>query len=204
MSVEFRQRKPSEYAQLLWRRKWLIVFPTIAISIAFAWDVSRLPNVYQSTTLLAIKPASIPSTIAPKLSEADMSLRLNSIAQEVLSRSALEPLITSFDLYPAERAAGAPMEALVERMRRRDLTIELNRSNDAVTNGFYLSFRSATPIQAQKVADQLASKFTNAQIGEVTKETDASQKLIDTELAQTKQALDELDRKREEYMRAHE
>ena len=76
MSVEFRQRTPSEYARILWQRKWLIVLPALAISFAIAIVVWRLPDVYQSVTLLAVKPSSVPSAIAPQLSDEDLTIEL--------------------------------------------------------------------------------------------------------------------------------
>src|ERR687883_1893393 len=103
MSVEFRQRTPGEYARILWRRKWLIVLPTLAISFAIAIVVWRLPDVYQSTTLLAVKPSSVPSSIAPQMSDEDLTIRLNNISLQVLSRSTLEPLIVTYGLYGPER-----------------------------------------------------------------------------------------------------
>ena len=36
MSAEFRQRKPAEYGRILWKRKWLILLPAAAVSVAFA------------------------------------------------------------------------------------------------------------------------------------------------------------------------
>src|SRR5947209_14561751 len=92
MSVKLRQRTPSEYAHILWRRKWLIALPALAISFAIAIVVWRLPDVYQSTTLLAVKPSSVPSTIAPQLSDEDLTIRLNNISLQVLSRSTLEQI----------------------------------------------------------------------------------------------------------------
>ena len=70
MSASFRQRTPAEYAQLLWKRKWLIILPAIAIAVSTAWVVRRLPNVYESTTLLAIRPITISPSVV-KLSETD-------------------------------------------------------------------------------------------------------------------------------------
>src|SRR5437762_5976883 len=149
MSVEFRQRTPSEYAHLLWRRKWLIVLPAVAISFAIAIVVWRLPDVYQSSTLLAVKPSSVPSTIAPQLSDEDLTLRLNNIGLQVLSRSTLEPLIVTYNLYAAERRRGEPMDLLIERMRKRDISVEINKSRNDITNGFTLSFKGPTPQIAQ-------------------------------------------------------
>src|SRR5918997_1889775 len=158
MSVEFRQRKPAEYARMLWRRKWLIVLPALAITLAVAWAVWKLPTLYESTTLLTVRPPSISPSIVPQLSGDDLTIRINSIGQEVVSRSSLEPLILKYNLYAAERQRDEPMDALVERMKTRDLAVKINNSRNDVTNGFYLSFRSSDPKTAQAVTAELASK----------------------------------------------
>ncbi|HWS53531.1 MAG TPA: Wzz/FepE/Etk N-terminal domain-containing protein, partial [Pyrinomonadaceae bacterium] len=85
MSVEFRQRTPGEYARLLWRRKWLIALPTVAVAFAVAWVVWRLPNTYESQTLLVVRPASISPSVMPQLSDNDLTFRINNIGQEVVS-----------------------------------------------------------------------------------------------------------------------
>jgi uncharacterized protein involved in exopolysaccharide biosynthesis len=104
MSAEFRQRTPGEYAQMVWRRKWLIVLPTLVVTLAVAWVVSKLPNVYESTTLLTVRPASISTNIVQQLSDNDLTVRINNIGQEVTSRSSLEPIINRYNLYPVERS----------------------------------------------------------------------------------------------------
>src|SRR5215213_7170745 len=149
MSVDFRQRTPAEMARIVWRRKWMIVLPTAAVAVAVAYVVWRLPNVYESTTLLTVRPASITTNAVAQLSDSDLTLRINNITQEVTSRSTLQPLIERFNLYAAERQRGASMEELVERMRTRDLKITLNTSRNEITNGFFLSFRGQDPREAQ-------------------------------------------------------
>src|SRR5215213_11129790 len=162
MSVDFRQRKPGELAQMVWRRKWLIVLPTLAVAVAVGYVVWKLPNVYESTTLLTVRPATITAGIVAQLSDSDLTLRINNIGQEVTSRSSLEPLIQRYDLYARERARGASMEELVERMRTRDLKITLNTSRE-ITNGFFLSFRGEEPRSTQAVTEALARKYVDAQ-----------------------------------------
>ena len=99
MSVEFRQRKPSEYLKILRRRKWLIILPTVAIATAVAWVVIKLPDVYQSTTLIVVKPSTLPTSVVPTNAEDNLTRQLASISQVVTSRSSLEPLVEKYDLY---------------------------------------------------------------------------------------------------------
>src|SRR5918911_1473336 len=167
MSVEFRQRTPGEYAQIVWKRKWLIILPTIAITIAVAWVVWRLPNVYESTTLLIVRPSTIPGALVPTLSDVDLSMRISNIGQLVASRSSLEPLIMKYDLYREERRRGVAMEALVERMRA-DIAVEVDKSRNDVTNAFKISYRERTPENARNVTADLAGKYVTAQTSATT------------------------------------
>ncbi|MCA1817249.1 MAG: hypothetical protein LC746_12715 [Acidobacteria bacterium] len=203
MSTEFRQRKPAEYARILWRRKWMILLPTLAISFAVAVVVWRLPNVYQSTTLLTVRPSALSEGIVPQLSEDELTIRINNIAQEVFSRSSLEPLIVNYNLYATERRRGEPMELLVEQMKKKDIQIELNKSRNDITNGFQLSFKTDNPFVAQKVASDLATKYVNAQTKEASQGAMQTQQFIAAQVEQAKAELDGVDKQRLEYMMSH-
>lgn len=200
MSAEFRQRTPGEYAQILWRRKWLIVLPTIAIAVAVAWVVWRLPDVFESTTLLTVRPATISTSAVPQLKDDDLTVRINNIGQEVVSRTSLEPLIVRYNLYSAERRRGEPMEVLVEHMRTRDITVKINTSRDDITNGFFLSFRGSDPKTTQAVTAELATKYVNAQTAATTNESAQTKQFFEEKLRQAKEELDAIDRQRLEFM----
>jgi succinoglycan biosynthesis transport protein ExoP len=203
MSTEFRQRKPAEYGQILWRRKWMIALPALAISFAVAIVVWRLPDVYQSTTLLTVRPSNLSEGVMPKLSEDDLTLRINNIGQEVFSRSSLEPLILNYNLYAAERKRGEPMEMLVEQMKKKDIQIELNTTRNDITNGFQLSFKGPDQMVAQRVTSDLASKYTSAQLKQATESATSQAKFMESQLQQAKNELDEIDKQRLEYLNAH-
>ena len=97
--LSFRQRKPSEYLKILRRRKWLIILPVIAITSAVSWVVYRLPDVYESSTLIVVRPSTLPNSVVPTVTEDSLTRQLTSIAQVVTSRSSLEPLVDKYDLY---------------------------------------------------------------------------------------------------------
>src|ERR1041385_1294462 len=150
MSVDFRQRKPSEYLKILQRRKWLIILPAIAITTAVVWVVLKLPDAYESTTLIVVKPAPLPSSVVPTVAEDNLTRQLASISQVVTSRSSLEPLIEKYDLYKIERMRGEPLESVVDMMRD-NIKVNLNTSRNDITNGFDISFRYRDPTTTQAV-----------------------------------------------------
>lgn len=202
MSVEFRQRTPGEYAQIIWRRKWLIVLPAIAIATAIAWVVLRLPNVYESTTLLIVKPPTISTSYIPTLSDGDLSMRINNIGPLVLSRASLEPLIVQYDLYQGERQNGEPMESVVDRMKK-DITIEIDKSRNDITNAFRISFRERDPIKTRMVTARLADKYVSEQIKGTGQGAAMTKEFFEQQLKETKEQLDEVDRQRLKYMTEH-
>jgi uncharacterized protein involved in exopolysaccharide biosynthesis len=203
MSVDFRQRTPGELAAMVWRRKWLIALPTLAVAAAVAAVVWRLPNIYESTTLLTVRPASISTSAVPQLSESDLSIRINNISQEVTSRSTLEPMIIRYDLYAAERRRGASMDELVERMRTRDIRFSLNTSRNDITNGFFLTFRGQEPSATQHVTEALASKFVSTQTTAAGNDARNTKEFFTERLNQAKERLDEIDNRRLAFMQAH-
>ncbi len=199
MSVEFRQRTPGEYGRIIWRRKWLIILPAIAVAAAVAWVVSRLPNVYESSTLIVVKPSTLPISVVPNMGEDTITRQLSSIAQVVTSRSELEPLVERYDLYGAERARGVPMEVIIDSIRK-DIKVEVNTSRNDITNGFNIKFRGRDPRATQAVTAELASKYINQQAKNSVNATLAAKQFFDQQTRQAKDELDAVDKQRLEFM----
>ncbi|MEJ7578450.1 MAG: GNVR domain-containing protein [Pyrinomonadaceae bacterium] len=200
MSVEFRQRKPAEYLQILWKRKWMIVLPAIAISFAIALVVWRLPSLYQSSSLLIVRPPTISGVFVQSLSEADMAARINVITPEVLSRSSVQPLIERYNLYAAERQRGTPMEALVERMQTRDTQIQVSQGNAEYPNAFTVSYKGSEPRVVQAVTAEIARKFVDAQIKAAGTSGTMTKQFFEERLREVKAELDALDNRRIQFM----
>jgi len=199
MSVEFRSRKPGEYAKIVWKRKWLIILPVIAVAISVAWVVYRLPDVYESSTLIVVKPSTLPSSALPTMGEDTITRQLSSIAQVVTSRSSLEPLVGKYDLYKTERMRGEPMEVIIDNLRK-DIKVEVNTSRNDITNGFNISYRGRDPKATQLVTSELASKYIDEQTKNTINSTKSAEQFFDQQVSQTKEELDAVDNKRLEFM----
>ena len=194
MSAEFRQRKPSEYLKILQRRKWLLILPTIAITAAVSWVVYRLPDIYESSTLIVVRPSTLPKSVVLSTdTEDNLTRQLASIAQVVQSRSSLEPLVEKYDLYKAERMRGEPVESVIEMMRR-DVNVKVNTTRNDITNGFNISYRYRDARVAQAITQELASKYINVQTQNQQSSGLAAKNFIDNQVAQARESLAAVDK----------
>ncbi len=202
MSVHFRQRTPGEYARIVWRRKWLILLPTLAIASAITWVVMRLPDIYESSTLIVVKPSTIPTAVVPAMSEDMLTRQLTSISQVVTSRSSLQPLVEKYHLYEAERAGGEAMESIIDRMRK-DIKVELNTTRNDVTNGFNITYRGRNPRATQIVTGELASKYIDAQAKASSDASHQTTEFFQQQIAKVKEELDAIAQKRLDFMQGN-
>ncbi len=199
MSVDFRQRKPSEYLRILRRRKWLLILPIIAVTTAVAYVVYRLPDVYESETLIVVRPSNLPTSVVTSATEDSMTRQLTSINQVVASRSSLEPLVEKYDLYRVERGRGEPMESVIETMRA-NIRVAVNTSRNDITNGFNIAYRYRDPKIAQAITAELASKYINVQTADTIQSNTAAKTFIDNQVAQAQEAVAAIDKQRVEFM----
>jgi len=199
MSVEFRPRKVSEYFDIVRKRKWLILLPMIAVGLAIAYVVYRLPDIYESTTLIVVKPSTLPNSVVPTIEEETLTRELTSISQVVTSRSSLQPLMEKYDLYKEERRRGEPMELLIDAMRKQ-IKVEVNTSNHEITNGFNITYRGRDPKTTQAVAAELASKYIDEQTKSTINGGASAKQFIEEQVRQAKEELDTIDTERLKYL----
>jgi polysaccharide chain length determinant protein (PEP-CTERM system associated) len=202
MSVDFRQRKPSEYLKILRRRKWMLILPIIAVTTAVGYVVYRLPDVYESETLIVVRPSNLPTTVVTTVSEDSMTRQLTSINQVVTSRSSLEPLVDKYDLYRVERARGEAMETVIDTMRN-NIRVAVNTSRNDITNGFNIAYRYRDPRIAQAITAELASKYINVQTTDAINSGVSAANFINNQVAQAQEAVAALDKQRVDFMSAN-
>ncbi len=199
MSVEFRQRTAGEFIAMVKRQKWMIILPMITMTAAIGYVVYKLPSIYESTSLLTVKPPTISSNLVQSLTNEDLSQRLQTINQEVLSRSSLEPMVQKYDLYKTERNNGTPMELIIEKMYK-SIKVDLEETGSEKVAAFRIRYRDRDPQATRNVTAELASKYVNAQIQTQTEIAESTKDLFEKQLEEKKIAMDELERQRLEIM----
>jgi polysaccharide chain length determinant protein (PEP-CTERM system associated) len=199
MSAEFRQRTPAEYLKILRRRKWLIILPVVAVVAAAGYAIYKLPNVYQSSTLIVVKQSTLPQSVIPMNTEDALTRQLAGITQVVTSRSSLEPLIEKYELYKAERLRGEPMESIFQLISS-DIKVDVNTTRNDITNGFDISFRYRDPRIAMAVTSELAGQYIRVQNMEQINNAKSALQFINNQVDQTKSELDAIDARRLEFL----
>src|SRR3954465_6029757 len=97
---------------LLRRRKWLAVLVFIGPCSVVVGLVPFLPNIYQSTATVLVERQQVPEAFVRSTVTSALETRLQTITQEILSRTRLEELITRFGLY-ADLKRRVPPEAVI-------------------------------------------------------------------------------------------
>ncbi|MGZ3589545.1 MAG: GumC family protein, partial [Thermodesulfobacteriota bacterium] len=148
-----------DYLDIGLRRKWYIIVPLVICVLGSFGVYKYLPKVYKATTLILVQPQRVPENyVRPTITDSVAS-RLNTIGQEILSRTRLEKVIQEFNLYSDIRKS-VPMEGIVEVMRRAvEVKVQANPQNERVQNSFSVSFEGKDPETVMMVTNKLASLF---------------------------------------------
>ena len=148
-----------DYIDIGLRRKWYIVAPLI-VSILVSFAVYKfLPKIYKATTLILVQPQRVPEAYVRPTITASVADRLNTISQEILSRTRLENVIQEFNLY-ADLRQTAPMEVIIEKMRKAiEVNVQSRPQSDRSQNTFSISFEGEEPRMVMTVTNKLASLF---------------------------------------------
>lgn len=149
----------NDYIAIGMRRKWYIIIPFIAAVFISFGVYKYLPKIYKATTLILVQPQRVPETYVRPTITSSIGERLNTISQEILSRTRLEKIIQEFNLYPELRKK-APMEEIVETMRKAvEVNVQQRPSRQEAQNTFTISFEGEDPRTVMMVTNKLASLF---------------------------------------------
>jgi polysaccharide biosynthesis transport protein len=192
-----------DYLQILQRRRWLLVLP-IVLCWAVVWVVcSFLPAVYRSEALILIEQQKVPEHYVVSNVAADLQERLQSMTQQVLSRTRLRRIIGELHLYSAESKRQSPDE-LVERMRK-DIKIEMvetpNRPDELTA--FRIAYSGSEPRLAQQVTSALSAFFIDENLRSREKQSEDTTDFLETQLQEARKHLEEQEAKLREFKGQH-
>jgi succinoglycan biosynthesis transport protein ExoP len=192
-----------EYWQIVRRRRWWLILPVIVCWSA-VWTVTVfLPAVYRSETLILVEQQKVPEHYVVPNVAADLQERLQSMTQQVLSRTRLRHIIDDLHLYASDRSRLGPDE-LVDRMRK-DIKIELvetpNRPD--VLTAFRIYYSGSDPRLTQQVTSALSAFFIDENLRARAKQSEDTTDFLGTQLLEARTHLEDQEKKLREFKGLH-
>jgi polysaccharide chain length determinant protein (PEP-CTERM system associated) len=192
-----KQYTANDVLKIVWDHKWLILVSFVVVTTTTVVFASRLPNRYRAEALIVTTPQSVSqefvrATITPRTQLRD---RLPTIKQQILSRARLEPIINDLDLY-ADMRRTRPMEAVIDRMRSRDIEISVVEGSES----FKISYEAAdTPLRAVQVTERLAQAALDENVRDRELLARATSSLLGGQLEDARRRLEEQEKRLETY-----
>ncbi len=209
MTEEFDDQKSTrgldEYWAMVVRRRWWIIGPLFLgwlIVFASAWII---PPKYTSETVILVEQQKVPEKFVMPNVQVDLQERLQSITNQVLSRSRLLAIINNLHLYQGVFFS-TPDDQITQM--RKDIKIDLVNTPPAAgrpgtLTAFKVSFVSDKPQIAQQVNTQLASLFIDENVRASQQQSESTTNFLDSQLTAAAAALATQEKKMREYEAAH-
>lgn len=187
---------PDMILGLVRRHIWLILVPFGVAAAGTAVWTRMLPDLYMSETTIQVVPQTISERLVQSTIEVRIEERLPAIQQALESRTYLEALIHEFDLYRPERQTMV-MEDVVSLMRSH-IDIDIVR-NDA----FRVTYIGPDPVKVMRVTERLGGLFIEQSLSYRHNLTEVTDDFLDSQLIETRQALEAQERRLENYRRTY-
>ena len=180
-----------DYIDIVRRHKGWIFGPFLFTLVASVVGVYLYPDSYVSQAVVKIVPQQVPQNMVQSAINQQMSDRINSMAQTILSRTVLTTIINSFGLYQRERSR-MPIEDVVEQMKNA-IQIQPVASPTGTADripAFAVSFSYENRLTAQRVVQDLVSRFIDENIRNRSNATFQTTQFMKDEMDDAKKELD--------------
>jgi polysaccharide chain length determinant protein (PEP-CTERM system associated) len=208
MSEEFQQQEAepidlSRLVDLIRRRHMQFLIP-LFLGWLLVWGSSWfLQARYLSSTLILVEEPTMPKNyVEPNVND-DLQSRLQSISQQILSRTRLLLIIDKLNLYAGTKNSAPTPDDRVDLMRK-DIGIELVRNRSDAITAFRISFTAPSPNIAQEVTSKLTSLFIDENLRVRQQQSEDTTQFMESQLEGARQSLSSQEAKIRDFQAAHE
>lgn len=179
-----------DYGQILFRRKWFFVIPTVVVFLCGVIGAHFLPKIYQSSSIILVQESGLLDTrlVGDVGIGTPMQARLLFLDTKIKDSSKLKQLIQRIGL---DRTLSSPqqMESLIDHIRT-NLTVGMERWNPLVT----IRYEGQDPYTVQQVVKGITDLFMEESALLEETESDVTVDFIQTQLMTYKEKLEEAER----------
>ena len=186
------------------RRRHLQFLIPLFLGWLLVWGSSWvIPPRYKSSTLILVEQPTMPQNyVLPNIND-DLQTRLQSMTQQILSRSRLLLIAQKLHLYSAAQG-GLSVDQKVANMRK-DIGIDLvrNPGREDITS-FTISYSADDPHLAQQVTAELTGLFISENLKMRQQLSEGTTDFLEKQLEDARQSLSEQEAKVRQFESQHE
>lgn len=181
-----------DYSAILKRRWWIIAIPAVVFPIVGYGITFLVQPQYVSQTLVLVEQQKVPDSYVKPVITEDLSGRLATMREQILSRSRLQPIIERFNLFANSKMS---MDDRIDQTRK-NIEIKPIQSEIARTGGlpgFFIAFTAGDARTAQLVCGEIQSLFVSENLSDRQASAAGTTDFLKSQLADAKAKLDEQD-----------
>jgi polysaccharide biosynthesis transport protein len=198
-------RSLDEYWAMARRRRWYIwlpVFACWAIACAGSWLV---PSTFQSDALILVEQQKVPEQYVVPNVTVSLQDRLQSMTQQILSRTRLESVIDRFHLYETRQGTSFVATGDAVEQMRKDIKIDLVEAPDrpGQLTAFKIRYSAGSPQLAQQVNSELTSLFIEENLKSQQELSESTTAFLQSQLEDARTKLEEQEAKVRAFKATH-
>jgi succinoglycan biosynthesis transport protein ExoP len=195
-----------DYWAMVVRRRWwvmapLFIFGFVAFGAAHFW-----PEKYRSEGLILVEQQKVPELYVTPNVVTDLQDRLQSMTQQILSRTRLQATIDRFHLYPPRRGLSSLLQTgdPVEQMRK-DIKIDLVAApgHPEDLTAFRIYYSADSPQLAQQVNSELTSLFIDENLKAQQQLSESTTAFLENQLSTARTELEAQEAKVRAFKATH-
>jgi polysaccharide chain length determinant protein (PEP-CTERM system associated) len=194
-----RQLKFEDYVQILAKRKWLLIIPTLVATLGGLLATFAFQPQYSSQALLLVVQQQVPEGLVKPVVTQELVERLATLEGRIQSRDRLLPIAQRAGLLDG----GKKTEEVLGKMRNNidltpvnsDMIPTLVAQRSGTVPGFYITYTGNDPRIARQVCSDLTSAFIEENLKLRGQIAQGTTDFFNSQLDQFKRDQDELESK---------
>lgn len=194
---------PAKLWEIISRRRWYL-FSAMVIALATgSYLAITLPKIYSARTVILVEPQRVPQNYVKSIVSDDINSRINTISQQILSRTNLEVIINQFNLFTRPEFDGMFIEDKINILKGQiRIRVQGNKRNSASTS-FSIRVNNKDPKLAMFIANALAASFITENLKVRETQAVGTSEFLDAELSTMRVRLEEQEQRLADYRQAH-
>ena len=177
------------------RRRYPYFLLTVFLGWLAVWGASWiLPVSYKSATLILVEQPTMPKDYVVSNINDDLQERIQSITQQILSRTRLLQIIEKSNLYSGGRTQPTPDEKVARMRKNVGLELVRDAANVKIA-AFKIEYSAPDPHVAQQVTGELTNLFINENLEVRQQQSEDTTKFLEGQLETARQSLNAQDAK---------